>query len=275
MPKFTTFDGLELFYSDEGEGLPVLCLTGLTRNSRDFDYVAPHLKGVRLIRMDYRGRGQSDRGDWHGYTVPNEARDAIALLDHLGIKRTAILGTSRGGIIAMMLGATARDRLIGVALNDIGPEIETGGLDKIMGYLGVKPAFASRAEMAAAMPGAMAGFANVPASRWLENVERSTVETESGLDLAYDAHLRDAVLEGAAQPAPDFWPFFEALAGLPLALIRGENSDILSAKSAAEMGARHPGMIFANVPDRAHIPFLDEPESLAALNEWIAKCQKI
>ncbi|MGH1331298.1 MAG: alpha/beta fold hydrolase [Paracoccaceae bacterium] len=275
MPKFTTFDGLELYYADEGQGLPVLCLAGLTRNSRDFDYVAPHLKGVRLIRMDYRGRGQSDWGDWHDYTVPNEARDALALLDHLGIERTAILGTSRGGIIAMMLGVMARDRLIGVALNDIGPEIETGGLEKIMGYLGMKPAFASRADMAAAMPGAMAGFANVPASRWLENVERSTVEIEGGLDLAYDAHLRDAVLESSAQPVPDLWPVFGALAGLPLALIRGENSDLLSVEAAAKMGARHPGMIFAQVPDRAHIPFLDEPESLTALNEWIAKCQKI
>lgn len=275
MPKFTTFDGLELYYSDEGEGMPVLCLSGLTRNSRDFDYVAPHLKGVRLIRMDYRGRGQSDWGDWHDYTVPNEARDAIALLDHLDVKRAAILGTSRGGIIAMILGMLARDRLIGVALNDIGPQIETGGLDKIMGYLGKKPAFASRAEMAAAMPGAMVGFANVPASRWLENAERSTVEIEGGLDLAYDAHLRDAVLEAAAKPTPDLWPLFEALAGLPLALIRGANSDLLTANAAAKMGARHPGMIFAEVPDRAHIPFLDEPEALAALFEWTAKCQAI
>lgn len=275
MAKFTTFDGLELFYTDEGEGMPVLCLSGLTRNSSDFDFVAPHLKGVRLIRMDYRGRGQSDWGDWHDYTVPNEARDVIALLDHLGIKRTAILGTSRGGIIAMMLGAMARDRLIGVALNDIGPQIEADGLVKIMDYLGVKPAFASRAEMAAAMPGAMIGFANVPASRWLENVERSTVETDGGLDLAYDAHLRDAVLETSAQPTPDLWPLFAALAGMPLALIRGANSELLSQKTAAEMGARHPGMIFAEVPDRAHIPFLDEPEALAALQEWIAKCHTI
>lgn len=97
MPHFTTADGLSLYYSDEGEGVPVLCLAGLTRNSRDFDFVAPHLSGVRLIRMDYRGRGRSDRASHTTYTVPQEAADALALLDHLGLEKAAILGTSRGG----------------------------------------------------------------------------------------------------------------------------------------------------------------------------------
>jgi len=128
MPHFTTSDGLSLHYTDEGAGLPLLCLSGLTRDGRDFDYVAPHLDQVRLIRMDYRGRGQSEWGDHSQYTIPVEARDAVELLDHLGLESAAVLGTSRGGLIAMLLAATARDRLTGVALNDIGPEIAPAGL---------------------------------------------------------------------------------------------------------------------------------------------------
>ncbi len=133
MPEFLAADGTRLHFTDEGAGLPLLCLAGLTRNGRDFDHVAPHLAGVRLIRLDYRGRGQSDWADPATYTVAQEAADALALLDHLGIARAAILGTSRGGLIAMVLAATAKDRLTGVALNDIGPEIAPRGLEVIKG----------------------------------------------------------------------------------------------------------------------------------------------
>ena len=105
---FTAADGARLAYRDEGAGLPVLCLAGLTRNMGDFDYLAPHLSGVRLIRMDYRGRGQSDRTGAATYTVPQEGKDALALLDHLGVDRAAILGTSRGGLIGMLLAAAKR-----------------------------------------------------------------------------------------------------------------------------------------------------------------------
>ncbi|HSG54162.1 MAG TPA: alpha/beta fold hydrolase, partial [Paracoccaceae bacterium] len=113
MPQFLTSDGLHLHYEDEGAGLAVLCLSGLTRNARDFDFVAPHLAGVRLIRLDYRGRGQSAWSpDPLTYTVPREAQDVLELLDHLGLERVAILGTSRGGLIAMVLAAMAKHRLM-------------------------------------------------------------------------------------------------------------------------------------------------------------------
>lgn len=273
MQHFTTFDGLQLAYSDEGEGLPVLCLSGLTRTSRDFDYVAPHLAGSRVIRMDYRGRGESDWAeDWATYSIPIEARDALALLDQLGIEKAAILGTSRGGLIAMVLAATAKDRLIGVCLNDIGPVLETGGRDIIMGYIGRNPVFATRAEMAEAMAGVKTGFANVPMERWISEVEKHTHETADGLTITYDPKLRDALLAVNEEATPDLWPLFEAMAGMPVALIRGANSDLLSAETAAEMQRRHPGMIFAEVPDRAHIPFLDEPESVTAIRDWLKVC---
>lgn len=274
MQYFKTFDGLKLAYMDQGTGLPVLCLPGLTRTCHDFDYLAPHLPDLRLIRLDYRGRGASDWAqDPLTYSVPVEAQDVLALLDHLGLEKAAILGTSRGGIIAMMLAATAKDRLLGVALNDIGPEIDQIGLDRIKVYLGRNPRFKTRAEMATAMPAGMVGFANVPMQRWLDEVERHTIETAQGLEINYDPKLRVVFEAASKQDAPDLWPLFDAMNGLPVALIRGANSDLLSTNTAAEMRKRRPDMVFTDVPDRGHVPFLDEPEALAVIRSWLKACQ--
>ena len=269
MPDFTAPDGTRLHYSDEGTGKPVLALSGLTRNSTDFDYLAPHLSGVRLIRMDYRGRGKSEWSGADTYTVPTESLDALALLDHLGIDRTAILGTSRGGLIAMGLAAGARDRLTGVALVDIGPDIAPVGLEVIKNFVGRNPGVATLAQATAMRAELMHGFANVPESRWAEEVAKHYIETPEGLKINYDPTLRDATLKMADAPPIDLWPFFDALHGLPLALIRGMNSDLLTRETADEMRRRRPDMIFADVPDRGHVPFLDEPEALSALNQWI------
>ena len=269
MPHFTTSDGISLHYTDEGRGVPLLCLAGLTREGGDFDYVAPYLKDVRLIRLDYRGRGASDWADPKTYTIPVEARDAIELLDHLGLEQAALLGTSRGGLISMMLAATAKDRLLGVALNDIGPVIAEAGLEVIKGYLGRRPAAQTHAEAAEVMATRMAGFKNVPQERWLTEARRLFRETPEGLDLTYDPKLREAVLGDGAQPAPDLWPLFDALGGLPLCAIRGENSDLLSEETFEQMKARRPDMVAVTVPDRGHIPFLDEPEARDALSRWL------
>ncbi|MCK8483543.1 alpha/beta hydrolase [Aliiroseovarius sp. S2029] len=271
MENFIARDGLTLAYRDEGEGLPVLALAGLTRNSDDFNFVAPHLSGVRLIRMDYRGRGASDWGPHQTYTVPQEADDALMLLDHLGIDQAAILGTSRGGLIAMGIAATAKDRLLGACLNDIGPVIDPRGLDYIKGFVGRKPsarfykdAAAIRAEIMAEL-----GFRNVTMERWEAEVRHLYSQTETGLKNRYDPALRDALLEAGAQPAPDLWPFFDALQGLPVALIHGENSDILTDDTVAEMRRRIPDMRYARVTDRGHVPFLDEPEALETIHDWL------
>ncbi|MDG2341362.1 MAG: alpha/beta hydrolase, partial [Paracoccaceae bacterium] len=252
MPKFTTSDGLNLFYTDEGQGLPVLALAGLTRNGKDFDHVAPHLNGVRLIRLDYRGRGQSDWAkDWTTYSIPVEGRDAVELLDHLGIEKAAILGTSRGGLIAMVLAATVKNRLLGIALNDIGPEIEDVGLDIIKQYIGRNPVWKTHAEAARKYAAGAKGFSNVSDKRWRTEVETLYNETPEGLTINYDPKLRDAVLASAEGLAPDLWPLFDMMNGLPLACIRGANSDLLSKVTLNEMQKRRPDMIAVNVPDRA------------------------
>jgi len=266
---FTAPDGARLAYRDEGEGLPVLCLCGLTRTMADFDYALPALAGCRVIRMDYRGRGESDRTGAASYTVPVEAKDALALLDHLEVARAAILGTSRGGLIGMFLAATAKDRLLGLCLNDVGPVIHRPGLERIKDYVGRSPAAKTLAEMAAKMPKAMAGFEGVPERRWLEEVTHFYEQTPAGLVLRYDPALREAFHAAFEGPPVDLWPLFDACAGLPLALIRGANSDLLSAEVAAEMQARRPDMVFAEVPGRGHVPFLDEAESVDAIRRWL------
>ena len=272
MPSFTSTDGLTLHYTDEGKGTPVVALAGLTRNGADFDHVAPHLP-VRLIRPDYRGRGLSDWADPATYTIPQEAADVLTLMDHLGLEKAAILGTSRGGLIAMVLAATVKDRLMGVALNDIGPVIADRGLEVIKGYIGRNPAQKTYQEAAEARAKLWTHFENVPMERWLAEVKAHYKETENGLVIRYDPKLRDAVLAAGAQPAPDLWPLFDALAGLPLALIRGANSDLLDAATADEMARRRPDMIRADIPGRGHVPFLDEPEALNALHLWLEKLQ--
>ena len=273
MAGFTTSDGIEVFYLDEGDpaGLPVLCLPGLTRNETDFDHVAASLRDVRLIRMTFRGRGRSGRdGNFRNYSVPVEGRDTVELLDHLDIPRAAILGTSRGGIVAMYLAATRRDRLAGVALNDIGPVLESGGRENILGFLGRQPEETSIEELTAVLAERTPGFAGVPLERWEFLARNSVVESASGFRLNYDPKLRDAVLE-QMRHAFDAWVWFDALEGLPLALLRGENSGLLSAGTAAEMRRRRPDMVFAEIPDRGHCPFLDEPESVAAIRRWLQR----
>jgi pimeloyl-ACP methyl ester carboxylesterase len=273
MPQiFKSDDGVMIAYADEGAGLPLLCLPGLTRTMGDFDYLRPHLPPLRLIRMDYRGRGASGHSGAASYTVPREARDVLALLDHLGVDKAAVLGTSRGGLIGLFLAATAKDRLLGLCLNDVGPVIEQGGLSRIFDYLGRNPAAKTHAELAARLPELMTGFADVPAERWLAEARLHYRETKGGLRITYDPALREAFLAAFAGPPPDLWPLFDACAGLTLALLRGENSDLLSVETANNMRARRPDMLFATVPNRAHIPFLDEPESLALIHAFLAAC---
>ncbi|WP_354595926.1 alpha/beta fold hydrolase [Rhodovulum tesquicola] len=273
MQHFAADDGLMLAYDDQGAGTPLLCLAGLTRNMDDFEPVLDHFAdSARVIRLDMRGRGRSGHDpDFMNYNLIREGRDALALLDHLGLEKAAILGTSRGGLIAMVLAMGHRDRLLGVCLNDIGPLVDPRGLAYIMGHLGKRPGLADFDAAAERLEAAMQDrFPGVSRATWREYARRVWDEAPDGLALRYDPRLRNAVSEASATDAlPDLWPMFDALAGLPVALIRGANSDILSAETAAEMRRRRPDMIFAEVADRGHVPFLDEPESLAAIRAFL------
>lgn len=269
---FQAADNARLAYKDQGEGLAVLCLSGLTRNMRDFDYLAPHLPDIRLIRMDYRGRGQSDWTGADTYTVQQEGADALALLDHLGVDRAAIIGSSRGGLIGMYLAAVARDRLLGLCLNDVGPVLEVEGLRAISDYIGQPPAAKTLEDVATQLEQNRTGFGPIPKERWLDEARHQYRETADGVALRYDPALRDSYLAAMEALEGDAWPLFDLLAGLPLALIHGAGSDLLGTAAVAEMRKRRPDMIYAKVPERGHIPFLDEPESLTAIRAWLKKC---
>lgn len=268
MLEFLAQDGACLAYRDDGMGLPLLCLPGLTRTMADFEYLVPHLPPLRLIRMDYRGRGSSD---WTGpatYTVEQEARDVLALLDHLRLPAAAILGASRGGLIGMLLGAVAQGRVLGLCLVDIGPELARAGLDPIFDRVGRTPNARTLAELARQMA-QHPGFPGVPISRWEEEARKQATETPDGLRLTYDPALGAAFRAGFGGGPVTFWPQFDALAGLPLAVIRGANSDLLSSATVARMQARRPDMLVAEVPDRGHMPFLDEPPAVTLTHQFL------
>ncbi|WP_164661853.1 alpha/beta fold hydrolase [Tropicibacter sp. Alg240-R139] len=274
MADFTTSDGKCIHYTDTGSGQPLLCLAGLTRCGRDFSHLAPHVTDLRMITMDYRGRGQSDYdADCMNYNVLREGQDAVELLDHLGLDRVTLLGTSRGGLIAMTLAATQPHRLAGVILNDVGPVVSPQGIARIMEYVGRAPVSKTYDQAAKAMHAALKPqFPDVPAHVWRQQVETQYDETPDGLALRYDTKLRDALIEqAAAGPVPDLWPLFEALKGLPTGVIRGENSDILEPDTLVEMQARHPEMLTAVIPNRGHVPFLDERQSISLIRSVLER----
>ena len=218
-----------------------------------------------MIAMDYRGRGHSQFDANHAnYNVIREGQDAVELLDHLGLDKATILGTSRGGLIAMTLAVMQKDRVAGIILNDIGPEISASGIARIMEYVGKQPVAKTLGDAALALAAVMGPeFPNLLHEVWLQFAKAQFVEGEHGLLLSYDPALRDALVEqAAAGPLPDLWPMFGMLASLPVGVIRGENSDILTADTLARMHKNHPDMISATVPDRGHAPFLDEPQSI-------------
>jgi pimeloyl-ACP methyl ester carboxylesterase len=271
MQQFLAEDGARLTFRDEGEGLPLLALAGLTRDGRDFDYLARNLPdGIRLIRLDSRGRGGSDWTGPETYTVAQEAKDALALLDYLALTQVAIIGSSRGGLLGLVIASIAKHRLLGLCLNDVGPVIERDGLIRIGTYVGVEPAVATLEEVADRMQAAMPGFDHVPPLRWQEETVRHYVQLDGRVGLTYDPSLRQSFDKAMAAPLPELWPLFDACAGLPLALIRGASSDVLAQSTVEEMRLRRPDMIFADVPERGHIPFLDEPEAIAAIHAWVS-----
>jgi pimeloyl-ACP methyl ester carboxylesterase len=273
MSFFTTSDGHKLYFSDtvesSGEGQPLLCLAGLTRCSRDFSFLKPHVTQYRMITMDYRGRGESDHDpDFMNYNILREAKDVLELLDHLGVEKVTVLGSSRGGLVAMALAAQHPERMSGAILNDIGPVVGASGIARIMDYVGKQPVSRTLDEAAQVLKSVMEPqFPGVPLKRWREQAAIQYHQAEDGLKMRYDPALRKALLDQAATGAmPPVELFFRALSNFPLGVIRGENSDILPHDTLEKMIKDHPGMLWAEVPDRGHPPFLDEPDSLRIIH---------
>jgi len=269
-------DGTQLYARDYGGGglTPAVCLPGLTRNAKDFETIAPRLAETRrVLALDFRGRGMSGRADPSTYRPDQEVADTLAVLDQLGVSRFAVIGTSRGGIVAMVMAARALDRLAGVAFNDIGPRIDAEGLLRIRGYLGGDPQFADWDEAVAALKSTNPGFPGLSAAEWHAFARRVFREEDGRPRADYDrglaAHFPNAE-DIAAGKVAEFWPLFDMLSPLPCLVLRGEHSDLLSPETVAEMQARHQRLAAATIPHRGHVPFLDEDESLAAITDWLA-----
>ncbi len=274
---FEAADGRRIAFADAGgDGPVVLCLAGLTRTMVDFEDLATHLAPhYRVIRTDYRGRGKSGWADdpVAEYTPIIEGQDAAALLAHLGVARATIIGTSRGGIIGMLLGAARPDLVAALVLNDIGPVVERAGLEFIMTYLGLDPGFSDFGEATARMRVAhAAGFPTLTDAEWQAYARRTFAERDGRPVLSYDPKLRDATAVAFENSPPDLWQVFDSMAGVAMLTIRGENSNILSAETLVEMALRRPDMDHVTVANRGHVPFLDEPEAIAAIDAFLARC---
>lgn len=273
-------DGLRLHFRDYPgfpQGPPLLCLPGLTRNARDFEALATYFSspaggGWRVITAEMRGRGASSYApDPASYTARRYVADVEALLDQLGIARCVVIGTSLGGLMAMMLALAAPQRLAGVVLNDIGPSVEVEGLVHIQSYLGLDERFADLDAVAAALRASFgAAFPDRDAAGWRRFAGQLTTRDETGA-LRFDYDPRIAVPFGQPEAAlPDLWPAIDVLATLPLLVIRGELSDILSEATLAAMVKRAPGCEVLRLARVGHVPTLDEPEARAAIARLLA-----
>jgi len=277
--SWLALDGAELMardYPGPAERTPVLCLHGLTRNSRDFEAVAPWIaaQGRRVLAADVRGRGRSAYApDPAAYQPAVYAADVLAMLDALAVPRVVLVGTSMGGLIAMLLAVAAPDRLAAVALNDVGPVLDPTGLARIANRAGMLPEVRDWAD-AAAYARAVNGlaFPDCAEADWAAYARRLFREEGGRPVLDYDPRIMEPFRETAAQPAPDLWPYFDKLAedGRPLLLVRGALSDLLSAETAAAMRARAPQMAYAEVPRVGHAPMLTEPAAQSALAAFLA-----
>ena len=275
---WVSHDGLKLYTRVYPGPRPsagsVLCLHGLTRNSRDFEDLAPHLQHrYRVIVPDVRGRGLSARDpNPQNYQPAIYLQDILSLLDSVEAQRVAVIGTSMGGLLAMMLAVGSRDRVSGVVLNDMGPEVDPAGLERIKGYAGRLPPPKNWDE-AVAQTQTVFGNAwpNLSAERWSALTRRGYREDEKGaLNVDADPMIGE-MLRAAPSATANLWPFWKALRGIPMLAIRGAQSDILSAATFAKMKAENPELKQLEVAQRGHVPLLDEPECVAAIDAFLAQ----
>lgn len=283
---FTARDGLKLHarrypasYPSNGARRTVLCLPGLTRNGRDFHQLALALSqdpetARDVYTFDYRGRGlsQSDP-DFHNYTIPIEMQDVLDFITLADLHGTSIVGTSRGGLIAMLMAAVQPSSVGPVVLNDIGPVVEQKGLGRITAYVGRIP-LPGNWDEAAKIVQEISGksFPGVTASEWMHIARQWFNERKGKPAPGYDAALAKAfsVLDG---PIPALWPQFEALKRVPVLVLRGQHSDILTQETVDEMRRRHPTLTAVTVPGQGHAPLLRDPMSIEAISRFLASTE--
>jgi pimeloyl-ACP methyl ester carboxylesterase len=277
-------DGLRLharcYGARSAPTLPVVCLPGLARTAADFDALAEALSSDesrprRVIALDYRGRGQSeyDRDPAH-YNFQVELADLLAVMAALDAARAILIGTSRGGILAMLLAAVRPSAIAGVVLNDIGPVIEPKGLMRIKGYVGKLPqprTFEEGGEILRRLFDAQ--FPKLGPDDWIASARRAFRQENGALVPTYDVKLA-TTLEGVdfEKPFPPLWQQFDALGHCPMMVIRGANSDILSPATVEAMRARRATLETIEVPEQGHTPLLAEADVIARISDFATRC---
>lgn len=281
--EYTSKDGLKLYATSRGPSdaaLTVLCMHGLTRNAKDFDPMVDAIgeDRYRFIAVDVRGRARSQYDpNPENYSPVIYAGDMAVLLDTLGLRKVALIGTSMGGLMSMLMMKSIPERISGVVLNDIGPQLETAGLKRIAGYVGdIVPlenwqaaADAVARVQADAFPGKQGQF-------WMDFAKRTFRELDDGrVVLDYDPAIAASLKKIKAGPVTRFamWRLFTAMKRAPLLVVRGAISDLFSAKTASLMVRRHPDAKEVVVPNVGHAPILDEPEAVAGISAFLAKLE--
>lgn len=254
---------------------PLLCMPGLARNARDFEALAPHVaRRRRTIVVEFRGRGESAYAkDPMTYVPLTYVQDVIALLDDLKIDRFATIGTSLGGLVSMLIAATQPGRIVGAVLNDVGPELEKSGLDRIRDYIGAggsQPTWVHAARAYADLNAAI--YPSYGIHDWLRLTKRTHRLTPEGRIVTdYDKQIAAPLRVPGDAAGVDLWPAYRALADVPVLVLRGALSDILAHGAAKRMAKDLPRARLVEVPGVGHAPTMDEPEAVAAIDAWVAE----
>ena len=277
---WTSRDGLKLHYRDyagPANRPPLLMLHGLTRNARDFESIAARYAGDwRVIVPDFRGRGLSQWDpDSSHYTPPTYAADVMQLLDELGVESAVFLGTSLGGLVTMIIATVAAQRIAGTMLNDVGPELDLSGIDRIKSYVGKPVLFRDWDDVADRLQ-ERSGDVHPTYDRaaWLQMAKRVCRQGENGVEFDYDMAIAEPFNSGNTGEVPDAWPYYRALGGRPVLILRGALSDLLSDAALARMATEIPDVEVVTVPDVGHAPDLDEPAAVAAIDRLLERVLK-
>lgn len=279
---YTSADGLDLFarsYGPENAELTVLCMHGLTRNHKDFEPMISRLGDrYRFVAVDVRGRGRSQRADKpETYSPQIYAQDMFALADKLELSKMALIGTSMGGLMAMIMARMSPERIGGLVLNDVGPVVNPAGLRRIASYSqDPQPADSWQAAAAKVETAQSEAFPDFGADDWMAFARRTWRETEDGKVVAdYDPEITRSLGEAKAGLMTKFamWRVFGALKSHPMLIVRGETSDILAKGTAKRMVRRHPDARLVTVPKRGHAPLLDEPAAIDAISDFLRRLE--
>ena len=268
-------DGLRLHYREYGRdagGIPIICMPDLTRNARDYAPFADALASDRrLLCVDFRGRGESAYApDSLSYMPVTYVQDMESLIAELKLDRFILLGTGAGAVVAMLLAAAGVSRVAGIVLNDRGPHAEPEALSRAReqaGRSGAWPTWLHAARAIAETNGE--DHPGWSLDDWLAMAKRVCRLTPQGrIVLDYDLRLADTLRLPAVEPGVDLWDVFDAIASVPMLLVKGERSQFLSEATLEMMAARHPGLSTVVVPRVGHSPMLTEPNALGALEAF-------